>query len=172
MTAEKMLPTKPRIFNTALESGMRSLILLTACFPRKLSLHRIVVLDYLLVHTGDLAGLSENAPPTSIHPPEDSRAVELLVRRGLVSSGLALMGAKRLINRYATPDGFRYEAGEEAGTFTDFLKAGYAEDLKFRAGWLSDNIVPMPDSELDELIRDHLDRWAAEFQVDQASGTT
>jgi hypothetical protein len=145
---------------------MRSLILLTSCYPTKLGLRRLVVLDYLLVHTGDLARLDIATPPSSIHPAVDSRAVELLVRRGLVSSGLSLMGTRRLINRYPTSEGFRYEAGEEAGTFIDYLRSGYAADLKVRAQWLSDNIVPLSDEELDELVRDHLDHWAAEFQAD------
>lgn len=162
--------SRPRVFNTALESGMRSLVLLTSCYPVRLGLRRLVVLDYLLVHTGDLARLDIATPPDSIHPAEDSRAVELLVRRGLVSSGLSLMGTRRLINRYATPEGFRYEAGEEAGTFVDYLRSAYTADLKFRAQWLSDNVVPLADDELDELVRDHLDQWAAEFQADNVGG--
>lgn len=86
MVAAAPLRSKPRIFNTAFESGVRSLILLTACFPLSVGLRRLVVLDHLVVHTGDIDG------PESLHPSESSRGAELLVRRGLVSSGLALMG--------------------------------------------------------------------------------
>jgi hypothetical protein len=155
---------RPRIFNTAFESGVRSLILLTSCFPRQLSLHRLVVLDHLVVHTGDIDG------PPSLHPQEDSRAAELLVRRRLVGSGLALMGTRSLITRQATLEGFRYQAGEEAGTFVDFLKSTYTMDLRFRADWLAHSVVPLSDEELDQLVHRRIDRWAPEFQVDNGPG--
>ena len=163
MTATGIPPlrARPRIFNTAFESGLRSLVLLTACYPGKLNLRRLVVLDYLLVHTEDIGG------PESLHPQEESRSAALLVRRKLVDTGLSLMGTRRLILRHATADGFRYEAGEEAGSFVDLLRDPYTARLKARAGWLNDNIVPMDDDEIDSLVRLRIDRWSAEFQSDQ-----
>jgi hypothetical protein len=95
---------RPRIFNTPFETGLRSVIILTACYPDRLSLHRLVVFDHLIVHTADIGG------PESMHPEDRSRAAEILVRRGLVESGLALMETRGLITRAATPYGFRYQA--------------------------------------------------------------
>jgi hypothetical protein len=155
---------RPRIFNTAFESGMRSLILLTSCFPISLSLRKLAVFDHLLVHTGDFNG------PQSLHPQEDSRAAELLVRRHLVESGLALMETRNLIKRTATPDGFRYQAGEEAGTFVDFLTSEYTMELRGRADWLTDNILSLSEEELDELVHRRIDRWTPEFQTDTGPG--
>jgi hypothetical protein len=152
---------KPRIFNTAFESGLRSLILLTACFPARLGLRRLVVLDHLVVHTGDVDG------PPSLHPEEDSRTAELLVRRGLVSAGLSLMGTRKLIVRHAMVEGFRFEAGEEAGSFVDLLRSNYTVGLKERAAWLTATVVPLSDEEIDDLVRERMDRWASEFQADQ-----
>jgi len=51
----------------------------------------------------------------------------------LVESGLALMETLGLITRAATPYGFRYQAGEEAGSFIDLLTTAYSEALKERA---------------------------------------
>ena len=161
MAAETRGRLKPRIFNTAFESGLRSLILLTACFPVRLGLRRLVVLDHLVVHTGDVDG------PESLHPKENSRSAELLVRRGLVSAGLTLMGTRGLVNQYATAEGFRFQAGEEAGSFVDLLRSDYTVALKARADWLSKEVVPLSDDEIDDLVRDRVDRWGAEFQVDQ-----
>jgi hypothetical protein len=151
----------PRIFNTAFESGIRSLVLLTACYPQRLGLHKLVVLDHLVVHTGDLGG------PPSLHPSEDSRAAEMLVRRGLVDSGLSLMGTRGLIKRHAVDSGFRYEAGDEAGSFVDHLHSHYAIELKMRASWLAEHVVPMSDDDILRLVRERMDRWAAEFQSGQ-----
>ncbi|WP_332811436.1 ABC-three component system middle component 2 [Sphingomonas sp.] len=152
---------QPRIFNTAFESGVRSLVLLTACFPMRLGLRRLVVLDHLVVHTGDVNG------PESLHPKESSRSAELLVRRGLVSAGLTLMSTRGLVTRHATAEGFRFQAGEEAGSFVDLLRSDYTMALKARADWLAKEVVTLSDDEINDLVRDRVDQWDAEFQVDQ-----
>jgi ABC-three component (ABC-3C) system Middle Component 2 len=153
---------RPRIFNTPFETGLRSVIILTACYPDSLSLHRLVVFDHLIVHSADIGG------PESMHPDDRSRAAEILVRRGLVESGLALMETRGLITRTATPYGFRYQAGEEAGSFVDLLTTSYSGALKERAGWLVDNVLPLTDDALAGLVRSRMDEWEPEFQSDQS----
>src|SRR5882757_1430480 len=121
---------RPRIFNTPFETGLRSVVLLTACFPDMLSLNRLVIFDHLVVHTEDVGG------PESMHPKDRSRAAEILVRRGLVQSGLSLMQTRGLVERLVTPDGFRFRASEGAGSFVDMLSSKYMVALKERSGWL------------------------------------
>lgn len=152
---------RPRIFNTPFETGLRSVVILTACYPERLSLHRLVVLDHLVVHTGDIDG------PPSMHPDNRSRAAEILVRRGLVESGLALMETRGLVTRTPTSDGFRFQAGDEAGSFVDLLTTTYSEALKERADWLVDNILPLTEDALQDLVRSRMDEWEPEFQADQ-----
>jgi ABC-3C biological conflict system middle component len=152
---------RPRVFNTPFETGLRSVIILTTCYPDRLNLHRLVVFNHLVVHTGDIHG------PESMHPRDRSRAAEILVSRGLVASGLALMETRGLVARSPTPDGFRYQAGEEAGSFVDLLSTPYTEALKERAYWLADNILPLTDDALADLVRGRMDEWEPEFQADQ-----
>jgi ABC-3C biological conflict system middle component len=152
---------RPRIFNTPFETGLRSVVILSACYPERLSLHRLVVFDHLVVHTSDVHG------PPSMHPPDRSRAAEILVRRGLVSSGLALMETRGLVARVATPGGFRYQAGTEAGSFVDLLTSRYFEALKDRADWLIKNVLPQSDDALVQLVRSRMDEWTPEFQTGQ-----
>jgi len=102
-----------------------------------------------------------------MHPQDRSRAAEILVRRGLVSSGLALMGTRDLVVKTATSDGFRYQAGEEAGSFVDLLSTAYTEALKERADWLVNNILPLSDDHLAELVRSRMDEWEPEFQSEK-----
>ena len=156
---------RPRIFNTPFETGLRSVIILTACYPERLSLHRLVVFDHLVVHTGDIHG------PPSMHPRDRSRAAEILVRRGLVGSGLALMETRGLVARTPTPDGFRYQAGEEAGSFVDLLGSPYIEALKNRAHWLVEIVFPLSDTELSELVRSRMDEWTPEFQTGEGQAS-
>lgn len=139
---------------------MRSLILLTSCFPRQLGLNRLVILDYLVVHTEDIGG------PPSLHPAEDSRAAEILVRRKLVDAGLALMGTKALVHRHATNVGFRYGAGESAGGFVDLLSSPYALGLRERAAWLNEHVAEVTDAGLVSQLQNRLGRWGPEFMSD------
>jgi len=153
---------RPHIFNTPFETGLRSAVILTACYPHRLSLHRLVVFDHLVVHTGDIDG------PSSMHPEDRSRAAEILVRRGLVESGLALMATRGLITRSATPDGFRYQAGDEAGSFVDLLTTPYSTALKECAEWLVENVLPLSEDDLAGLVRSRMNEWEPEFQADQS----
>lgn len=153
---------RPRIFNTPFETGLRSVIILTACYPDKLALNRLVVFDHLVVHTEDVGG------PKSMHPKNRSRAAEILVRRGLVCTGLSLMQTRGLITRVVTPSGFRYVAGEEAGSFVDMLSSAYMTALKDRAAWLIDHIQPLSDDDLSRLVQSRMDVWEPEFQSSQA----
>jgi len=150
-----------RIFNTPFETGLRSVVILTTCYPDMLGLNRLVVFDHLVVHTKDVGG------PDSMHPKDRSRAAEILVRRGLVDSGLSLMQTRALVARLVTPLGFRYRAGEEAGSFVDMLSSTYVTALKERAAWLIDHIHPKSDAALAELVQTRMDEWEPEFQAGQ-----
>lgn len=142
------------VFNSPFETGVRSVLVLTSAFPTELALDELTALDHLVVHTGDLID-----GPESLHPAEPTRAAEMLVRRALVDSGLKLMACKGLVEMRATANGFRYCAGEEAGSFVDLLSSEYALELKKRADWLAANVVALPSSEFEYLVASQLDRW-------------
>ncbi len=153
---------RPRIFNTPFETGLRSVVILTACYPDMLGLNRLVVFDHLVVHTEDVGG------PSSMHPKDRSRAAEILVRRRLVDVGLGLMQTRGLVARAMTPAGFRYKAGDDAGSFVDMLSSEYMSALKDRAEWLIENVHPMSEDELSRLVQSRMDEWEPEFQTGQA----
>ena len=73
------------LFNSALETGVRALVILVANFPAALDLQRLVDFDYLVVHSGDVDG------PESLHPPLPMREGELLVRRKIMSSSASMI---------------------------------------------------------------------------------
>jgi hypothetical protein len=148
-------PVSPtRVFNTPFEAGVRSVLVLTSAYPMELALDQLTALDHLLVHTGDLVD-----GPDSLHPPEPTRATEMLVRRALVDSGLKLMACKGLVQLRATSNGFRYRAGDDAGSFVDLLSSSYASDLKARANWLFVHLVTLPTDEFEEVVASQLERW-------------
>ena len=75
----KIINNQP--FNSYLETGVRSLIILVVAFPTLFDLQRLVEMDYLVVHSGDIGG------PKSLHAALPLRVGELLIRRGLIENG-------------------------------------------------------------------------------------
>lgn len=146
------------LFNSALETGVRAVVILDAAFPRCFDLAHLTLLDYLVVHTADVGG------PDSLHPSIPQRTGELLVRRRLVEEGLELMRNLHLVDKYATKEGIMYEAREEASAFVDTLKTPYSRELRSRAIWLAEFLKEKSEKDIAEIIAEQIGRWAVEFQ--------
>ena len=152
------------VFNSALETGVRSMVILAANFPAALDLQRLVDLDYLVVHSGDVNG------PESLHPPLPMREGELLVRRKIIESGLSLMMSRGLITRIAGKEGIVYQASEYAKPFVDSLATPYMCSLMDRANWVATTFGNMDTTELHYLISSFFDKWTTQFQPSQSLG--
>jgi hypothetical protein len=146
------------VFNTPLECGLRSAVLLLAAYPRGCDIQRLVQYDYLIVHSGDVED-----GPESIHPATPHRAGELLVRRQLVEQGLDFMARRLVVEKRFTESGITYTAGEYAVLFLATLKSGYAAKLRERAQWVVGRFQDMSDEELGAYMRSRWSRWGAEF---------
>ena len=151
-------------FNSPIETGKRALILLAESYPQQLDLQRILEFDYIMVHTGDVDG------PPSIHPALPLRSGELLVRRQLIERGLMLLISRGLISRHATPNGFMYQAEDDAGPFIDALSAEYLDDLRNRAVWVVDRFSEMSDQDIRIMLGNVYDQWSREFQAPEQPG--
>lgn len=148
----------PITFNGPLEAGMRAVSILGAAYPRTYDLQRIVALDYLLVHTGDVDG------PANLHPPTPMHSAELLVRRKLVEQSLLLMMTRDLVVREVTSDGIKYGAGENASTFLTSVSSSYLQALKDRAIWLVNVFGDLSDDAFKGIMHRFFDKWVEEFQ--------
>jgi hypothetical protein len=151
----------PLAFNTPMECGLRSAVLLGAAFPTKLDLQRLVQYDYLLVHSGDIA-----AGPPSIHPPTPNRSGELLVRRPIIEAGIKLMMTKSVVEYELSRNGIVYCAGKWSLAFLDQLVSNYTKDLKNRAEWVVGNFAVYSDDGLLEFMRGKWSNWGAEFEME------
>ena len=152
------------IFNSALETGVRSICILVADLSNKFDIQQLLALDYIVVHTGDI----ENAPP-SLHPNILQRSGELLVRRPLIENGLVLMESKRLVQKVITPDGFYYSATELASVFIESLTNEYIKELSQRALWAVRMYNDYGDRLFSEIFKSAFDRWRNEFQTAEMS---
>lgn len=154
---------KPITFNGPLEAGIRAVSILGAAFPQTYDLQRLVALDFLLVHTGDIDG------PDNLHPPTPMHSAELLVRRKLIEESLLLMMTRDLVVREATPDGIKYGAGENATTFLTSVSSRYLVALKDRATWLVETFGYLSDDQFRVVMRRFFDHWVEEFHQSEKS---
>lgn len=148
-------------FNSPLECGLRSIVLLAEAYPKRLDLQRLLHYDYLLVHSGDVGG-----GPESIHPPTPHRSGELLVRRPLIEKGIMMMLSRSVIECEFTSRGILYFSGEWGVSFLDTLVSDYTRLLKERARWVVQHFSRYTDEELTRFVREHWGQWGSEFEFE------
>jgi len=138
-----------------------------AAYPESLDLQRLVEYDYLAVHSGDAGG------PESLHAPLPLRTGEMLVRRGIIESGLSLMMTRNLATYVPTNDGIRYFATDATAAFLNALRTPYISKLKERTTWVVEQFANSSDEQLLEITRRLFDKWTTQFQpVEKPTGDT
>ncbi len=148
-------------FNGPIEIGLRAVALLCEAFPAQYSLQRLVVSDYLLVHSDDLP----NGPP-GLHPQTPHRSNELLVRRTVLERGLMLYQSRGLLERHFTELGVMFSATDRTAGFLDVLSSSYASELRRRAVWLVSLFGGVADDELLKIANARVGEWGAEFTME------
>jgi hypothetical protein len=146
-------------FNSSLESGLRAIIILVEAFPVAVDLQYLVFFDYLTVHSGDVED-----GPESLHAPLPMRSVELTIRRELIERGLLLMMSRKLADRSASNDGFKYIATESASAFLEMLSSQYTLNLRRRAKWAVSTFVNFTPDQIRTYERRLFRNWTNQFQ--------
>jgi len=129
-----------------------------------LDIPKLVELDYLIVHSGDLGG------PPSLHAPVPLRSGEILVRRGLVEAGLLLMMSRGLVERALGEDGVFFVATELSAPFVSSFATRYNRDLRDRAKWAVSEFAATDTEETRRRLSSLFDAWAPQFQAQQGAG--
>jgi len=153
-------------FNGPVEIGLRALCVLTTAFPDVYALQRLVVFDYLLVHSDDIEG-----GPKGLHPQTPHRGGEILVRRGVLQRGLTLYESRGLVERIYKDGGIFFSATDRSADFLDTLNTEYLKGLRERADWVVDGCGLLNDAELDAMVRDRIGTWGAEFSMESVLWT-
>ncbi|MDD4616370.1 MAG: threonine transporter [Alphaproteobacteria bacterium] len=152
------LAEKTSTFNSALEIGSRVVALLYAAYPDPLDIQKIIRLDYLMIHSGDVGG------PESLHTPVPHRSGELLIKHELVQRGIYLMMSRGLIKQLPEVDGFKYVAEDDAGMFVSSFRSEYYKQLKMRAAWVIELYSNHTIAALDLLAKKFFGSWHLQFQ--------
>jgi hypothetical protein len=129
--------------------------------PEACDLQRLIIYDYLLVHSDDV-----ESGPMALHPATPLRSGELLVRRNLVEHGLRLLIRKGLVTKDYTTAGIYFTASKFARPFLGYFKSAYAVRCREISKWISTRFQLMSDDELRQFIYENLGRWGAEFTRD------
>lgn len=148
-------------FNGPVEIGLRALSILSEAYPEAYSLQKLVVFDYIVVHSDDIPG-----GPPGLHPKTPHRNGELFVRRGILNEGLLLYQSRGLVERRYDHSGVFFAATERSAGFLDALTADYALSLRERARWVIEQYGAFSDSQLQELVREHIGQWGTEFEME------
>jgi hypothetical protein len=151
-------PEGDHLFNTPIEFGLRSLILLEAVSPDMCDLQRLGFYDHLLVHSDDVP-----SGPLALHPATPLRSGELLVRRTLVERGIQLLIRKGLVTKCYTTRGIYFAATQYAKPFLEYFKSDYALRCVEISTWIAGRFQPLSNDELREFIQTNLGRWGTEF---------
>lgn len=148
-------------FNGPVEIGLRTISILNEAYPVGYSLQRLIILDYLSVHSDDIVG-----GPVGLHPKTPHRSGELLVRREVLQQGLRLYMGQGLAEQRFQTTGVIYAATERTGAFLDTLQAGYVAELRRKISWLIETFKESKDDDLNTLVQNNLRGWGAEFEME------
>jgi hypothetical protein len=149
-TVDNQIPRVSSVFNGPVEFGIRSALILVTAYPVALDLNRLLVLDYVIGHSGDIA-------------PGPMRAGEISIRRGLVEKGLQLLASRGLVKRVFDPSGIYYQAEDLTNLYISALRGDYLKELKERVEWAIALTEHMSSEELSRLLKESSAVWRNEF---------
>lgn len=148
---------RPQLFNSPLEAGLRTVVILDAFAPEAFDIPTLSLLDYYLVHVSDAGG------PRSVHPDLEAREGEYFVRRRLVEDGVALMERGFLVDRLHDERGISFRACDAAGALVSLMNSHYNSQLKLAAQWLADRAFEDGLEKFLMTLKNGIDRWTLEI---------
>lgn len=150
------------LFNSPLESGLRTLLILTKSYPKPVDTQRLIYYTYLTLHTSDF---TEKA---SLHPSTPNRSCQIVVQRAVLQGGLLLLQLKDLIDTKYTATGIAYKANKSAVAFTDNISSSYAQEFNLCVDSVLERFGGMSDKQLNAFVTENLTKWGSEF-VDEGA---
>ncbi|MFV8248701.1 ABC-three component system middle component 2 [Bdellovibrio bacteriovorus] len=140
-------------FDRSFEAGVRSVVLLNAMYPKSCDIDLLIWLDHLVVYTEEIGG------PTNLHPSVPQKNAELIVRRDVVTSGVAIMRNLNLIVPLVNEFGISYISNDIAFNFVELLQSDYANKLIARSKWIVDQYIPKGRASIEEQIKIKTESW-------------
>ncbi|WP_369281084.1 ABC-three component system middle component 2 [Yaniella sp.] len=151
-----------RPLNSPLEVGLRAVIVLTEAFPNALDMDRLLLMDYVLLHSGDFGG------PDSLQPPLSTRGGELGAKREILNHGLQMMMRAGMVDVLASSDGITYRASEAASPFLQLVRSNMLGQLSRVARWVVHELSGLSDDSILDRTSQIERQWSADVLSDNA----
>lgn len=148
-------------FNNGVETGLRILCILNESFPLAFDLPKLVYLDYITVHSGDI----DNSI-TSLHTAVPYRNGEILVRSSIIENGIKLFIEYGLIEIVYHESGIQYKATDYSTPFLESLEEEYLIELIYRAKWVASNYSKFSFNQLKQLVNPKMNKVRREFNIE------
>lgn len=161
MTEQYPRETNLLDFNSSFELGLRALGILNEAYPRNIDIRRLLIYDYLVIHSSDI-----ESGPSSLHPSIPHRSNGILIRRKILQEGLNLMYSKNLIDIVYDNEGISYKASNLAKPFLGLFEAMYLEKLRENAKWVITNFELFNDDEINKYVEAHLVEWGGNYDYE------
>ena len=147
-----------KVFNSPLEIALRALITLTLNGNKGMSIERLIIYDYLILHSGDIEG-----GPVSLHPALPNRSSQLLVKRKLTNKSLQILSSKELLSIKFSKNGIIYCPSKLSLPFINYFESDYFQELKSRTIWVIESFGKKSERNLEKFISQNLTKWGSEF---------
>lgn len=146
-------------FNSPVEIGLQTLVLLVKQFPKGLDMSRLVLYNHALLHSADLEG------PESLSPPAPIRIGELGLKRQRIEASLRLLVRVGLVEMVTEKEGIEFVAADSAQSFLNLLESTHARRLQAQAEWVIENFDDIDDQDIRMQMRKVSSHWTEEFEV-------
>lgn len=150
--------TIQNVFNRQSELAVRLIVILST-FNKPMDIQQLVYFDHLTLHFGDV-----DKAYASLHPSNPFHAVEYVVKRQSIQSGLNLAIRKGLIDVEYSGDGINYKAKETSFQFINYLESAYFKRLRSFAHMVCDRFKDYSKVELSNYFNVYVGRWKGEFE--------
>lgn len=147
-----------QLLNSPFEVGVRVVALLVSLYPARADVTRLVLLDHVVLHSGDFSSLA------SLHPEIPGRVGQLGVKRQLVQQAVLLMGVRGLVVRELSEKGIFYQASDDASPFLNSISAPYLLRLRERCAWAAGEFGGLDEESIRTRLGAVFGRWAEEFE--------
>jgi hypothetical protein len=149
------------LFNSPIEIGLRTLVLLSNEPSINYDLDRLVIFDYFILHANDL-----DPDQMNLHPSLPHRSSEIIIRRKLVQEGLDILVSKGLVDIIYDEEGLFYKSNQITTLFVKLLKSNYYNRLRSQCKWVIDSYGDIDTKELNTLVNNKIQVWGGEFEFE------
>lgn len=140
-----------KIYSSDLEISLRLMAILQFYVESPISIERLVVYDYLILHGNDIFPELQ-----SLHPKSPNSSNEFLIKRELFKRGLHLLISKELIKVNISKTGVGYQSSQLTAKFCDKLNSAYSRRLYQTVQSVINACLIYSDLALESRIKDRL----------------